>query len=250
MARSLCLLLLLSTTSFADPITVTILNQTIQTEVQAQIGGSSLSCDNVGVYSASCDLTVPATQGAAIGNASVNLSGPVLVVATGTNNGGYLTASASLTDTVLITGGTGTGYLNVAFTDEHGGPYSQPGYLIVNGQFGVLSPSNYFDQTTSGVFTFQFGQPFSYSIALYQSTDPSDTGQFDQVFFLDARIYPTQPTACGFNFQTGIYGVCSDPNFVPARILGAPIPEPNTLWLASGALALALVSRRAVCTRC
>jgi hypothetical protein len=252
-ARSITLLLILSMPLLSDPITVTILNQTTLATARTEISGSSLACDNTGLRAATCNISASPTHGIAVAEASIGGYQALLAVATGTDSSGYAFATASLTDTLLITGGTGIGYLNLVFADTRGGSYNQPGYLVVNGQTGKLPPIPYgnAEETVSGVFSFQFGQPFDYTISLQQTTDPSDTGAFDRTSFVAAKIYSTQPTSCGFNFQTSIYGICADPNFVSAPILGVVVPEPNSFFLLAGAaLFLLLLSRRVSSARC
>jgi hypothetical protein len=114
------------------------------------------------------------------------------------------------------------------------GPYSLGESLRVNGQSGRLY-SGAVAADEWGIFSFQFDQPFTFQISLLEATDPSDTLDDGQVSLYMARIYTSAPTSCGLDYQTGYYGLCSDPNYVSADILGSiqTVPEPNTIYLAA-----------------
>lgn len=242
---------------------MTLLDQTaLVTAYAANYLGQSCNV-NVPGLSASCDL--PGTpiygRGEVQSGASVG-SGPSgqfpdlhAGVGAGCCDAGG-TASLKITDTVLITGGQGAGYLNVDFGFGQYGYYAQS-----SGSWGVAGQGAQggggmtfnFPQQIWGVATFQFGQPFTFTYAVFAGGDSSDPGGGSiDMPLVGAKIYASQPTQCGPGTAspTNIdWGLCSDPNFTSANVLRNiygvnAVPEPNTVWLALACVPLLPLIRR------
>jgi hypothetical protein len=122
---------LFATVASATPISVTTFKQTTQTSVHTV--ANDQQCTMSGAFSSTCFSQPTGPQGQLVsGSASASISAeqfgpsqpPFTVFSAGagafnpTSSG---TAFASLAQSVLITGGTGTGYLNVVFVVESGG---------------------------------------------------------------------------------------------------------------------------------
>ena len=162
-------------------------------------------------------------------------------------------ATASVSDTILITGGTGTGYLNIAFSAGQLNHSSES--LTVNGESGQRWYGGIW--SIGGVFAFQFGQLFSMDLLASAYDDNGNEGSLD-VSLLDARVYTIQPTSC----LPG--SLCTDPGYTSVPALGyvfdsgsgitsTDAPEPGTgdlvFSLIPFAAALARRRRRGAQTR-
>jgi hypothetical protein len=252
--RLFVLLIFIATSAFCDPITVTILDQTVQTSASAY-DNVGIPCNNTGSSTATCLVEDTINRGTyteqagAYGSATVSGSTLQAYSSASANGGSVGNATASITDKVLITGGTGTGYLNLDYTFGGLGPYYAAGpYLAVNGQFGHVQTQYYAVDTLSGVFAFTFGQPFTYTVSLFEGTTSADTLDWAQLSFFGARLYTSDPGQCYFNSTLEIYGLCSDPNYsdistvfrsptgTGSTVFGSPTdaPEPNTGWMLAG----------------
>jgi hypothetical protein len=260
--RISALLPLLAFPAFSDTITVTLLDQTAQvTALAANYLGQTCNVSVSGL-SASCNLpgTSPDGRGEVTSGASVSGSfGQFLDLhaeaGAGCCDAGG-TASLRITDTVLISGGQGTGYLNVDFGfGQYGFSEQSSGSWNVQGQGsqGGSAMTFNFPGQIWGVATFQFGQPFTFSYAVFAGGDSSDPGGGSiDMSWVGARIYTSQPTHCGPDTASSTnpnWGLCSDPNFTSGDVLGDiygvnAVPEPNSVWLALACVPLLPVIRR------
>jgi hypothetical protein len=139
---------------------------------------------------------------------------------------------AQINETVLITGGNGTGYLNIAF--DYGGTGYGGSQVEVNGTY----LQKQYQEIEWAVVPFTFGTPFSYGIDVLATSDSSDSGSLFTLNFTGAHVYSSEPTECMSDT-----GICADPGYVDiSRVLGAPpssvatadAPEPNTIALMLG----------------
>ena len=166
-------------------------------------------------------------------------------------------AGASIIDTVLISGGQGTGYLNLDFLfSQYGDTQQSTGeWSVSSGQGDYQGGSTYnhtfgYPEQLWGIATFQFGQPFTFGYSVSAGADSSDPGGADiYMWFSGAQVYTSQPTQCGIGTAgTNFYwGLCSDPNATPAGVLGtiyAAVPEPGSVWLTLGSVPLLPIIRR------
>lgn len=180
---------------------------------------------------------------------------PALVAEAGGDPGAPASAGATLTDTVLISGGQGTGYLNVDFLfSQYGDPHLSTGqWSVSSGQGGYQGGSTY-DQTFGspqqlwGIATFQFGQPFTFSYSASADSDYSGGGSDIYLSFAGAQVYTSPPTQCGIaTALTNYYwGLCSDPNYTSAAVLGTiyAAPEPGSIWLTLACVPFLPIIRR------
>ena len=230
--RLLGLLLGASALLFADPITVTVLNQTIQTV--AEVSSQIQTCTDIGTISASCFLPSASAQ--------ATITFPLeLAVNIGSATGSAASAEASTSATVVITGGNGTGYLNIAFGFSNTNVRAGSSSVIVNGN-ALASQFGYVDWE---VIPFTFGSQFSYSISVGANVE----GDFDYstISLSGAHVYLSQPSACG-PADWRVAGLCSDQGFTDiSSALGKShieeTPEPRTILLMLSVSPLLLLHR-------
>lgn len=238
--------LLLPLTASADQITVTLVDQTLSTF--AETYSNSAPCFDSGTTSATCSSA--GQNGSGYASASINIGAiynrGLNITAWGSetgNNGG--TASATLSGTVLMTGRSGTGYLNYLPVLSATVARAQ---VTINGQTGFLYYSTYWS-----LVPFTFGQPMDYSLNLSGGADGADDYYVLANLILgDVRVYAHQPSGCA-------YDACTDPTYVDATsvFMGtsasvsgdggsssgiSQAPEPATIWISGlGVLALGLI---------
>jgi hypothetical protein len=188
MLRVLALLSFVGLCAFGDPLTLTILGGTEQASAGSYDFGNGQSCSVSGSTQAFCAVYgndyYNAHEQVGSGQAATNWTtvsaggGGLTGYAPGygPGSGQYLTsgwAASSVNETLLITGGTGTGYLLMNFAVEDvGGP--QPiAQVLVNGQCLAPNPMiSYSCQMRNevgnepGLFSFTFGQPFSLDMSV------------------------------------------------------------------------------------
>ena len=191
----------------ADQITATLVDQELSTSADTNTGGSS-NCSNSGATSTSCSSTGP--LGGAFGSASISGIGGIQLGAFADGFGGsdyvFGTGSATLSGTVSITGGTGTGYLLVDVSSSGTGP-SYFSTANLNGQNGI--PLNGWDAVP-----FTFGQNVDYSFSTRAQAGDDSSGA-SSLTISDIRVYGYYPTNCAGQS-------CTDLGYVDVTSLFAP----------------------------
>lgn len=242
----------------ADPITITVLGQTAQTNTETLAAGTL--CMMSGTFSSTCQSgVVDSGTSFGISNASVAgvanevpqypLPGLGLTVSASTE-ADYLpaaaaaSASASLQESIVITGGVGTGYLDIGFGYSQGFGFSS--YTTRNASINgtTLNGPGLNGSTLPGpaffVVPFEFGQALEFGLSVSAYADNQSGGSSLQSFVAGMRIYSHMPTGCGENDEP-----CSDPNFTPVEIPTLiTTPEPSTALLAGLGLFAAAPCRR------
>jgi hypothetical protein len=239
----------------ADPISITVLNQTEQTGAEAigtgQLcmisGSSSATCQLQGVSESGATLVASSTA-TSMGTSNIVLPFTTfpplgLFVSASTNAIGYPTAasaSASLDESILISGGVGAGYLELAFGTNGG--YGDQRFTTkkesLNGT--VLNVPGLTSSTLFFVIPFQFGQSIDIGLSVSTGADYSINGAGALVSLSEMRIYSHAPTGCN------VSNPCSDPNFTPVLIPSLiATPEPSSALLAAmGLIACSRIRRR------
>ena len=206
-------------------------------------------CIQHGTTSASCSST--GQNGNSYASASIVIGAPysngLNISGWGTEtyyNGG--TASATLSGTISVTGGSGTGYIN--YLPVFGG-LGAAAQVTINGQTESLYYSTYWS-----LVPFTFGQPIAYSLKLSGGGDGADGPASANLILGDVRVYSHDPSGC-------TYGACSDPTYLDATsvFMGtspsvsgdggsssgiSQVPEPATIWMAGLALSVWGPARR------
>lgn len=225
----------------ADPIAVTILNQTLTSAVSTY--GISARCSQTGSFSATCSTQestgnpfVPTAQTFATASASPTNFSVDAAAAGGLPNTLVGYAFANVEDTVLITGGQGLGYLNVVFNyASNGVPGSSVANLAVNGQT-TRQVEPLFQRPLWTVASFVFGQPFTFAVQVSVTGDNLDPDPEATLQLVGVHVYASPPSGClgspVYNATNGI-GFCDDPDFTSANQAFSQLisPEPGTLGL-------------------
>jgi hypothetical protein len=163
-------------------------------------------------------------------DAAASLTGSQMTVSVNTNPAGTASSYVKFSEDVLITGGSGTGYIDIAFGVRNVGQNIYTGGINING--GEFTQGA---ETDWDVAPFTFGQAFNYSVDLGVIGGPFDY-YLSQLTFEGARVFTEKPTGCN-----SYSGLCDGPSFTDvSNALASPIPEPNTFLIILGPLAFVL----------
>ena len=251
-AHSVAACLILSAgVTYGGPISISIISASTSATVVAS--GSGVNCtvtDPTFVY-ATCnsptDPTAIAFGSATAGFGSLMVSGslgfpfPVTPL--------QETATASFTETVLITGATGTGYLAVVVFPIATAEFGNISFSI-NGQSFGGPFTTYPSVALTGVGQFSFGTPFEFTMSVSETQDSAPTFRpysgsvtVTQPNLLAYQVFDFSPSYCGPPRpgeppRTPFDAPCSDTPPPLQGSLFAPEPATSSLILASAILAI------------
>ena len=260
MRRVVALLSLMAVCAFGDPLTLTILGGTEQASAGGYDFGNQQSCSTSGSTQAFCavfgnDYYNPheqvASGQAATSWTTVSAGGGGIIgyiPGYGFGSGQFVTSgwgASSVHENLLITGGTGAGYLIMTFSVENVGGPEPIAYVLVNGQCLAPNPTvSYTCQmrnevaNESGLFSFTFGQPFSLDMSVSAGSDGTWNYGYASAYIglTSAVAYDAYP------YPTGVFEGGNPAPDIPGSdvtgVLVSGIPEPNTALLAAGVLGL------------
>lgn len=264
MLRAVALLSFIAVCAFGDPLTLTVLSGTEQASAVGYVFGPGRDCSASGPIQASCMAPVIGPDGQEYGYgfgqantswSTVSASGSGVVVfvpGVGLGRGQALTSgggTSAVAERLLVTGGTGPGYLILNFSLLSAPGFPTPSeYVTVNGQ--CIDPQStdgcqLKDRSgnISGFVPFTFGQPFSFEMYVTAGSD----GRYSSGY-MEASIALTSAVAYdAYPYPTGIFEGGNPTPDIPGTdvtgVLVSGIPEPNTAVLAAGVLCFFGIAR-------